>query len=349
MANIVFTGGGTAGHYAPNYALIPLVKPYFDNVYYIGGSFGGEKDEARRNGIPYYGITCVKLIRGFTLKNLGIPFKLLKGISEAKAVLKKLRPSVVFSKGGYVSLPVVIASYKLNIPVISHESDISVGLANKIASKYSDVVLTSFKNTSGAPKNAVYVGTPIRESLFIKRDKYAVKKKYGVKTGKKILLIIGGSQGSSAINQAVRNALDELVKTYEIIHICGKGKKSGIVKDGYREIEYAEDIGEVYSIADASISRAGANTLFELISLKIPTLAVPLPKGNSRGDQVENAEYFKNNGLIEALSEENLTTETLIKSLEKLEKDREKIKRKCAETNFKGSAQRIAEYIKKYK
>ena len=349
MTSIVFTGGGTAGHYAPNYAIIPLIKGDFDEVYYIGSEAGKEKDEAKRQGVKYYGVTCVKFIRGFDIKNLAIPFKLVKGVAEATKILKKISPSVVFSKGGFVSLPVVIASKKLKIPVISHESDMSVGLANKIGGKFSSVVLTSFKDTKGAPKNSKFVGTPIRESLFKNRDKREILKKYGFSGNKKILLVVGGSQGSASINTAVRNALDELLKSYEIAHVCGKGKLSNVRRQGYKEIEFAEDIGELFAVADTAVSRAGANTLFELVALSIPTLAVPLPKGNSRGDQVENAEYFKDNGLIEALSEENLSPKTLVSALKLLEEKRETIIKNCSAKNFRESAKIIAEIIRSYK
>lgn len=349
MSCIVFTGGGTAGHYAPNYAIIPLIKNDFDEIVYIGSKNGAEKLAAEKRGVKYYGVTTAKLVRSLTPKNALIPFKLLKGISEAKKILKELSPSVVFSKGGYVALPTVLAAHALGVPIISHESDLSVGLANKIAAKYSKSVLTSFKETAEKLPNAHYAGTPLREELFKPRDKAAIKKKFGFDENKKVLLITGGSQGSGAINETVKKSVYGLVNEYNVLHLCGKGKAADIKAEGYRQIEFAEDMGEVYAVADTALSRAGANTLFELIALKIPTLAVPLPKGNSRGDQIENALYFKDNGLIAVLMEENLTPETLISALKDLEKNRGKITSACGATNYRQSAKKIANYIKSYK
>ena len=349
MTCIAFTGGGTAGHYAPNYAIIPLIKGDFDKICYIGGKNGAEKTAAEKNGIDYYGVTTAKLIRSITLKNFFIPFKLLKGISEAKKILKSLSPNLVFSKGGFVALPVVLAAHSLKIPVISHESDLSIGLANRIASRYSKAVLTSFKETAEKLPNAHYTGTPLREELFKPREKAAILKKFGFSGNKKVLLITGGSQGSGAINEAVVKSAPMLVKDYDILHLCGKGKTSGIRLNGYKQIEFAEDMGEVYAACDLAVSRAGANTLFELVALKIPTLAVPLPKGNSRGDQVENAQYFKDNGLIGVLMEEDLTPQTLVSALKDLEKKRTEIIKACSATDYRRSAKTIANYIKSYK
>ena len=349
MKNIVFTGGGTAGHYSPNLALIPLVKEDFDNIYYIGSVSGPEKSAMQKAGIPYYGITCVKLTRKFTLKNLAIPFKLLKGVNESEKILKKLSPSVVFSKGGYVALPVAIAAHRLKIPLITHESDLSIGLANKVASKYSTAVLTSFEKTAQTLPNAYYAGTPLREDLFKPRNKTEILKKYDLDPNKKVLLVTGGSQGSKSINEIVQKCAYTLVKRYNVVHLCGKGKAPEITISGYKAIEFAEDMGELYAIADTAVSRAGANTLFELIALAIPTLAIPLPKGNSRGDQIENAKYFSDNGLIGLLLEENLSEKSFLKALDEVENNREKIIENCKKTNYRNSAKAIAKYIKTFK
>lgn len=349
MDNIVFTGGGTAGHFTPNLAIIPLIKEDFDNIYYIGSFFGPEKAAMEKANIDYFAVTCVKLERKLDLKNLLIPFKLLKGINEAKRILKTLSPKVVFSKGGYVALPVAIAAHQLGIPLITHESDLSMGLANKLASRYSKVILTSFEKTAENIPNAHFVGTPLRQELFLPHDKAKIMKKYHLDNAKRVLLIVGGSQGSKSINEIVKKSAYRLVNRYNIIHICGKGKLIKSTISGYNTLEFAEDIGELYAICDTAVSRAGANTLFELISLSIPTLAIPLPKGNSRGDQVENAKYFCDNGLIEALFEENLNVNSFISALDRLEERRNEIIRNCKRTDYRNSAERIAKYIIKSK
>ena len=347
MSVIVLTGGGTAGHCTPNIALIPYLKKDFDEIYYIGGENGMEKRLAEKAGLKYYSVPSAKLERKLTFKNLSIPFKVLQGVSAAKKILGKLSPDVVFSKGGYVALPVVIAAAKLKIPVVSHESDLSLGLANKIAARYSRVVLTSFKKTAENLKNGKYVGTPVRRELFGLSGKAEILGKYGLSAEKKTLLATGGSQGAAKINSLVRTSLPRLLKKYNVILLCGKGKKSGEKAENFVEIEFSDDVGELMRAADVCVSRAGANTLFELIALGVPTLAVPLPKGNSRGDQIENAEYLAGKGFIEILREEDATEEEFLKKIEKLMANGERFRKKCLAANVRGGAEKIAAEIRK--
>ena len=349
MSKIVFTGGGTAGHYSPNLAIISFLKGEEDEIYYIGSKNGPEKEAVERMDIPYFGITCVKLIRSLSPKNALIPFRLLKGINEAKQILKRIDPDIVFSKGGYVALPVAIASSQLKIPLITHESDLSVGLANKIALKKSTLVLTSFDKTAKNIEGAIAVGTPVRPELFIPRDKNAIIEKYKLDKNKKTLLITGGSQGSKAINDCVQKCVHRLINRYNVVHLCGKGKLVESNLKGYITMEFCQDIGELFAVCDLAVSRAGANTLFELIALRIPTLAIPLPKGNSRGDQVENANYFHDKGLIALLTEENLTPQTLYDAIATLDKNSTKIKERCKKENYSENAQKIVSEIKKYR
>ena len=345
MKTVVLTGGGTAGHCTPNVALIPYLEKYFDKTVYIGSEKGIERDIVKNLNIPYYKIPTAKLERKFTPRNLAIPVKLVSGVYKARKILKKIDPSVVFSKGGYVSLPVVIAAKSLKIPVVSHESDLSVGLANKIASRFSDVTLTAFKKTAGEIKNGRYVGTPIRAELYKKRDKNAVLKKLGLDKNKKTGLVTGGSQGADSINRAVADSLDTLTEKYNVILVCGKGKSTGKTAKNFYETEYAKDMGELMAAADACVSRAGANTLMELISLGMPTVAIPLPKGNSRGDQEENAAYLKRKKLITVLEESRLSGVNLLKKLETLEKNHDEIRERCLATDLKSGAEKIAEII----
>lgn len=315
MSTIILTGGGSAGHCTPHLAILPYLKKYFDKIYYIGSKDGIEKDIIAKTGIPYFHVSCAKLNRKFTLKNLTIPFKLYKGIVDAEKIIDELKPDVIFSKGGFVSVPTVIAAHKRKIPVISHESDITAGLANKIISRFSLKVLTSFPCTAKEFKNGEYVGSPIR-NLTPHKSKSEILASFGFTGNKPVLLIIGGSLGSVAINSAVMGALDDLLKKFDVIHICGKGNlNAGINKKGYYQTEFITAVEDVFSISDVCVSRAGSNTVFELLSLKKPCVLIPLPKGASRGDQVLNAEFFNKKGLCKVLDQSSLSEKTLALSV----------------------------------
>ena len=262
-----------------------------------------------------------------------LPFAVHKSVKEAKEILKKLSPSVIFTKGGYVSLPVSLAGLSLKIPVFCHESDYSVGLANKVAYKAGATLLTSFSDTYFGKKRVVHVGTPLRKEIFLQNDELQKGRK------NKSLLILGGSQGSRAINEEIRKILPQLTELFDVYHITGKGNsitKSQIEKfidptendfnkiwNKYHQFEYTNNIEKFYTIADLAISRGGANSLFELIALKIPTLTIPLAKA-SRGDQVENAIYFQKRGLLHILQEENISN--LFESVMNVEENSDIIK-----------------------
>ena len=312
MATIVLTGGGTAGHCTPHLALLPYLKNDFKDIYYIGSEKGLERSIIEKEKISYYHVPCVKLSRNFSIKNFTIPFTLLSGINKAKKILKTLKPDVIFSKGGYVALPTVIAGKTLGIPVISHESDYSMGLANKISSKYSVKVLTAFRDTAKACKNGEYIGSPIRKNNNPPSRKDALSY-FGFSGNKPVLLVTGGSLGAKKINQTLIEALPELLRTYDVIHLCGKGNFNENIKhQGYFQAEFLSNMQTALSVSSICVSRAGANTLFELLSLNIPTLLIPLPKGVSRGDQVENAYYFQKLGMVSVLPQDCLTINSLI-------------------------------------
>ncbi|MBQ8885191.1 MAG: UDP-N-acetylglucosamine--N-acetylmuramyl-(pentapeptide) pyrophosphoryl-undecaprenol N-acetylglucosamine transferase [Clostridia bacterium] len=305
MKKILFTGGGSAGHVTPNIALIEaIVKSGEADVCYMGTG-GVEKRLIEPIKIPYYTFDCPKLVRSFSLKNLGIPAAFSRAVKEAKKGLETFRPDVVFSKGGYVSLPVVVAAHKLSIPCLTHESDLSAGLANKLMARKCRHVLTSFPETADKFKNGKFTGSPIRCNV-LSGDKSTAKAHYGFdkKSGRKTLLVFGGGSGSQRLNEILRSHLSALSEKYDILHLCGSGNAVHAKFRGYKQIEFETDMGTAYAAADLVISRAGSNTVFELLALKKPALLVPL-EGQTRGDQIENARYFEKKGLIRILSQKD--------------------------------------------
>ena len=327
MKRIVLTGGGTAGHVTPNIALLPRLKELGYDVHYIGSYNGIEKTLMEGCQIPYYGISSGKLRRYFDLKNFSDPFKVLKGFSEASKLLKKLKPDVVFSKGGFVSVPVVIAAKQLRIPVIIHESDMTPGLANKLSIPAASKVCCNFPETiSHLPKGkAVLSGSPIRQELLT-GDRTKALQFTGLSGTKPVLLIIGGSLGSVVVNEAVRSILPKLLKKFEIIHLCGKGKLDQTLTalNGYVQYEYISDeLKDLFALSDIVISRAGANSICEFLALRKPALLIPLSAAASRGDQILNAHSFEKQGYASVLEEEQLSGDSLYEALITLWENRE--------------------------
>lgn len=328
MKRIILTGGGTAGHVTPNMALLPVLKEKGYEVSYIGTYEGIEKGLVEAEGIPYYGISSGKLRRYFDFKNFSDPFKVLKGYFEAKKIIKKIKPDVVFSKGGFVAVPVVFAAHKRHVPCIIHESDITPGLANKLCIPKAEYVCANFPETiKYLPEGkAVLSGSPIRKKLF-SGNREAGLKFMGFTGEKPVILVVGGSTGAASVNEAVRDLLPTLVREYDVIHLCGKGKTSkdheGV--EGYRQYEYiSEELPDVFAAADIVVSRAGANSICELLALQKPHILVPLPAEVSRGDQILNADSFEKQGFSYVLREENLTNEELLKAIHYVRDNREK-------------------------
>lgn len=317
MHTLILTGGGSAGHAVPNLALIPLLKDRFRLAYI--GTAGIERGLLKNTGVPFCTIRAAKLVRGSLTKNLTLPFRFLRGIREAKRALRETRAEAVFSKGGYVALPVVFAARSLGIPVISHESDLTPGLANRLAAKKCRAVLTSFPETAAKFRNGKYVGPPVRRELF-GGDRAAALSKYGFSGAKPVLLAFGGGSGSAALNAAVRGALGPLTCAYDVLHICGRNADCAPQK-GYLPLPFERDMPAAYAAADYVLSRAGANTLFELAALKKPALVVPLENRRSRGDQAKNAARFAERGLVRVLPEGELSADTLPKRLAGLAAD----------------------------
>lgn len=322
MKKIVLTGGGTAGHVTPNIALFPTLKEKGYEIFYIGSHDGIEKKLMEDYQIPYYGISTGKLRRYFDPKNFSDPFRVIKGYTEAKKILKSLKPDVVFSKGGFVSVPVVRAAAALKIPCIIHESDMTPGLANKLCIPVATKVCCNFPETmQNLPaQKAVLTGSPIREELT-KGDKFRAMELCHFSSGKPVLLVIGGSLGASGVNKLVRDALPQLLKDFQVVHICGKDKVDNLLltKPGYKQFEYVkEDLKDLFAMADVVISRAGANAICELLALKKPNLLIPLPANSSRGDQILNAESFESQGFSMVADEDDLTAVTLVEKVREL-------------------------------
>ena len=316
MRKIVLTGGGTAGHVTPNIALIHALKKEGYEIHYIGSYDGMERAMLENLGINYIGISSGKLRRYKSVKNLTDPFRVLKGYNESVKVLKRIKPDVVFSKGGFVTVPVVFAAKKCRIPAIIHESDMSPGLANKLCIPKADYVLANFPEAlEKLPKNkGILSGTPIRQALF-KGERQKGLKFCGFTGEKPVLLVVGGSLGALAVNEAVRKILPEITQKFDVVHLCGKGKADDNLKEvkGYAQFEYInEEMKDIFKITDIAISRAGANAICELLALRIPNILIPLPAKASRGDQILNANSFKNQGFSEVLDEEDITEEGLL-------------------------------------
>lgn len=328
MKRIILTGGGTAGHVTPNIALLPKLKEMGFDIQYIGSYNGIEKDLIEPFGIPYHGISSGKLRRYFSLQNFTDPFRVLKGMFEAKKLIRDLKPDVIFSKGGFVSVPVVLAGKKCKVPVIIHESDMTPGLANKIAIPSATKVCCNFPETlEYLPKEkAVLSGSPIRQELLT-GDKDAALKLCGFTADKPVVLVIGGSLGSVAVNEAVRNALPELLQTFQVVHLCGKGKvdESFEGTPGYKQFEYIkEELRDIFAMADVVISRAGANAICELLALRKPNLLIPLSANASRGDQILNARSFERQGFSLVIEEEEVTKDNLLEAVQELYNNRDK-------------------------
>lgn len=327
MKRIVLTGGGTAGHVTPNIALLPSLKEAGYEVFYIGSYEGIEKKLIEEMGIPYYGISSGKLRRYKSIKNLTDPFRVIKGYGQALKLMKQIKPDIVFSKGGFVSVPVVLAAGKKHIPAMIHESDMTPGLANKIASRSASKICCNFPETlKFLPKEkAVLTGSPIRKELM-SGSRLKGLEFCGFVSNKPVILVVGGSTGAVRVNEAVRAILPELLRKYQVIHLCGKGKMEETLNDtlGYVQFEYInKELRDLFAMADIVVSRAGANAICELLALKKPNLLIPLSANASRGDQILNANSFKQQGYSRVLQEESITPEGFLAEINQLYENRQ--------------------------
>ncbi len=322
---IVLTGGGTAGHVTPNIALIPYLQKAGYEITYIGSINGIERKLIADFDIPYVPIQTGKFRRYFDPKNFTDPFRVIKGFQEAYSFLKKERPDVVFSKGGYVSVPVVQAAASLKIPCICHESDMTPGLANKLCLPLAKKICCNFPETmkSLPSGKAVLTGTPIRDELF-QGDRQRGLDLCGFTSDKPVLMVIGGSLGAQSVNRTIRENIDALLADFQIVHLCGKDKMDNLMLTipGYKQFEYVKDnLKHLYAMADIVISRAGANAICELLALKKPNILVPLPTG--RGDQKLNAKSFAEQGYSVLIDDDDLP-DCILEQVQTLYRERQK-------------------------
>ncbi len=352
--SVVFTGGGTAGHVTPNLALIPLVREKCKNVdldvHYIGSENGIEKEIlAKYDNVTYHSIRTGKLRRYFSWQNFSDPFRVIGGYFDAKKLMKKIRPAIVFSKGGFVSVPVAAAAHAYKLPVIAHESDLTPGLANKISARFATKICTTFPDTlEYLPKGVgVCTGSPIRPELFDGNAERA-RARYGF-DGKPVILSMGGSLGSVVLNKALRENLPELTKKYNIIHLCGKGNiddKCEKYANSYKQFEFISDeLPDALALSAFIVSRAGSNAIHEFLALHKPMLLIPLSAVASRGDQILNAQSFEKRGFAIVLKEENITPSTFLHAISFVEKDKEKMTESMENYENSNGANIIAEMI----
>ncbi len=351
MKKIVLTGGGTAGHVTPNIALLPELKKRGYEVHYIGSKEGIERKLMEEFDVTYYPISSGKLRRYFDPKNFTDPFRVVKGFGEAGSILKKIKPDVVFSKGGFVAVPVVLAAKKRKIPAIIHESDMTPGLANKICIPCAVKVCANFPETLEVlPEGkAVLTGSPIRKELF-SGNKLAGLEFCHFTANKPVVLIIGGSLGSVVVNEAVRGILPTLLEKFQVIHLCGKGKLDESLNNtpGYVQFEYIKkELSDLLDAADLVISRAGANAICELLALRKPNILVPLSAAASRGDQILNAASFEKQGYSYVIKEEELTNYELLTAIDKVYEKRQVYIDKMEQSKLNKSIETIVDMIDK--
>ena len=327
MKRIVLTGGGTAGHVTPNIALLPGLKERGYDISYIGSYEGIEKELIEKEGIPYYGISSGKLRRYVDLKNLSDPFRVFKGLNEAGRLLRQLKPDVIFSKGGFVAVPVILAAGRKHIPIIAHESDMTPGLANKICIPYAAKICCNFPETKqNLPEGkAVVTGSPLRKELM-EGDAAAGRAFCGFDDSKPVLMITGGSLGSVNVNNHMRAILPALLEEFQVVHLCGKGNLDFSLENtpGYWQYEYiGKELPDLFAMADLIVSRAGANSICEISALAKPNLLIPLSANASRGDQILNARSYEKQGFSKVLEEEELTDDILLATIRDLYQNRQ--------------------------
>lgn len=349
---IVLTGGGTAGHVTPHLAIIPKLLADGHEIHYIGTETGIEAGIiGALDGVKYYAIPAGKLRRYHDWQNITDIGRTFKGLRESVRILREVKPSIVFSKGGYVGLPVVVASARLGIPALIHESDMTSGLANRLCLPFAKALLCTFPETvEAAGKKGLYVGAPIRDEL-LKGDRRRGLKTFGFDESKPVLLVMGGSTGAQAINRALNSIMDELIDCFQVLHICGAGNMTALNErlPGYVQVEYLnEEMADALACADVVVSRAGSNSICELLALRKPALLIPYPTSASRGDQEVNAASFERRGFSRVLEQRDMTGQTLLKKIVEVYHDRGELIDCMRREPVPNGSQRIVDYIYQY-
>ncbi len=350
MKKIILTGGGTAGHVTPNIALLPGLREADFDITYIGSYNGIEKQLLKEQKIPYYGISSGKLRRYFDIKNFSDPLKVVKGFGQSIRLMRKLKPDIVFSKGGFVSVPVILAAKFCHVPSIIHESDLTPGLANKLAIPNAAKVCCNFPETLKylPEEKAVLTGSPIRSELLT-GNKENARRLCGFTKEKPVLFIVGGSSGSKFINDTIRGLLPELLKTYQVIHMCGKGNIEAALDRtaGYKQFEYiGKELNDIFALTDLVISRAGANSICELLALHKPNILIPLSANASRGDQILNAQSFEKQGFSVVIEEEIITPDKLLNIIHETYKNKDRYVAAMQQSSTLNSVEKIITLIK---
>ena len=350
MKRIVLTGGGTAGHVTPNIALIPeLLREGWD-IHYIGTEKGIEHSLiAKEKDVSYHIINSGKLRRYMDIKNFTDPFRVIQGVGQSINLIRKLKPNIIFSKGGFVSVPVVIGGWTNRVPVIIHESDITPGLANKISYPFASKVCATFPETAQHFKGdkGIHTGTPLRKDLLAGNPNKG-KKICGFTNDKPVLMVMGGSLGAVAINKFIRSILDKLTSRFNVVHLCGKNNLDRSLKNtpGYKQFEYvSEELPHIMALASLIVSRAGANSIYEFLALKKPNLLIPLPLSASRGDQILNAQSFQRQGFSKVLDQDSLTEDKLLIAILDVYANRQKYIDKRSHTDHTRGVERILTII----
>lgn len=346
---IVLTGGGTLGHVTPHLALIPHLLRAGYEIHYIGTENGMEAPKMRSvQGVIYHAVKSGKLRRYHSWQNFTDPFRVVAGAFQSARLMGRIRPDVVFSKGGFVAVPVVFGAWLHRVPVLCHESDLTPGLANRLCRPFAKRFATTFPECAQAlGKKAEMTGTPLRPELF-QGSRDAGLRMFGFAGQKPVLLMMGGSSGAQSVNKALRGALPMLTETFDIAHICGKGNLEPSLEGtpGYCQIEFLDaELPDALAAADLVLSRAGANALGEFQHLGRPMLLVPYPKGAGRGDQILNAASMKSRGLCHVLPQEEMNPETLAKALQETWADREQLEKALKEAPPADGTARILELI----
>ncbi len=352
MKKIVLTGGGTAGHVTPNLALIPRLQADGWEVHYIGAANSAEEELIGRvPNVQFHTVSVGKLRRYFDLKNFSDPFRVVKGVGQATRIIRRLKPDVVFSKGGFVSVPVVYGARLNRVPVVTHESDMTPGLANKLCLPFSSVQCCTFPEAVKYAKGkGVHTGSPIRPEI-LRGDKAEGRRRFGFNDSRPVLMVVGGSSGAQAINQAVWQALPRLTENFQVLHLCGKGNLTAVYEGtaNYVQREYLnEEMADAYACADILVSRAGSNALCEILAARKPALLIPYPKGASRGDQLLNAESFRKRGFSHVLQQEDMTSDSLVAAVEALYHDRGALYEAMATEPTSNGVDAVLEQIYKY-